>query len=102
MNKNGVSNKYGDYCSGFKNTSTMKINLYLFLAIVASLSFNACDDNVEPADCSTTANTATPFTNTPIENMRQAMVAFRSSLSEDLRNQGTVCLELYECRSSQE
>jgi hypothetical protein len=76
-----------------KNQKTMKFKLFLFILVVSSLVFNACDNTIEPADCSMTANTAAQSTNTQIEGMRQAMLAFRGSLSENLRNKATVCLD---------
>jgi hypothetical protein len=40
-----------------------------------------------------TPNTEIQSTNSEIKVIRQVMLTFRSSLSEDLRNQGTACLE---------
>lgn len=49
------------------------------------------EENTSSSDCNTTG-TAAQSTNTTIEEMRQAMLTFRSSLSSSLLSQASVCL----------
>ncbi len=78
----------------FKNITFIAVVSLLFL-------FTACnkdDDNTttteEPStgDC-TTEGRVDQSTNSEIETIRQAMVSFRSSLSSDLLDQGSTCLD---------
>lgn len=66
----------------------------LILAISTSCKDEAIatDDDASTTDCTTTG-TVNQSTNAEIETMRLAMVAFRSSLSSTLLNEGSTCLD---------
>ena len=69
----------------------MRSNQLLFPILVICLAFAACK-KPEVADCSGTAGTVAQSSNPEIEALRQSMLTFRNSLSEDLLARGTTCL----------
>ena len=78
----------------------MKIHLLTILfwglALLSSSCNKANDNNTDPdalADCSMTANTAPQSSDMTIENLRQAILDFRESLSPDLLNITVACLD---------
>ncbi|WP_417600457.1 DUF3500 domain-containing protein [Owenweeksia hongkongensis] len=76
-----------------------QIKFPLLALSLCLLAFSSCKKDENSTDTNTTVDacntsgTVDQSSNTEIETMRQAMVAFRNSLSTELLNEGSTCLD---------